>query len=54
MDRIVGAGTIEIKSTDATDQTLKIVGVTAPDTIAEQVRSRMRTLRSRSLFIENL
>lgn len=54
LDRIVGAGTIEVMSTDATDKTLKIEGVASPDTIAEQVRSRMRTLRSRSLFIENL
>lgn len=53
-DRMVGAGTIEIISTDATDKNLRIEGIADPDAIAEHVRSRMRTLRTRSLYIENL
>jgi uncharacterized membrane protein YdbT with pleckstrin-like domain len=53
-DRLFGLGSIHILSTDTTDQALVIEGVRAPNTIAEHVRTNMRALRRKSLFIENL
>jgi len=54
LDRVFGPGSIEVMSTDATDRGLKIVGVADPDKIAEAIRVHMRTLRKRSLFVENI
>ena len=54
VDRVFGLGTIEILSTDASDRTVTIDGVKDPDMIAEHIRTHMRALRSRSLFVENL
>ena len=54
LDRLFRPGTIEIRSTDATDSKLVIEGVRDPEKIAEHLRDRMRALRNRSLFIENL
>lgn len=54
LDRIFGLGTIAILSTDATDREVVIAGVAAPDQVAESLRRNMRTLRQKSLFVENL
>lgn len=54
VDRIFGLGTVEVISTDATDNDARIVGVADAKAVAEHIRARMRTLRSKSLFIENL
>jgi uncharacterized membrane protein YdbT with pleckstrin-like domain len=55
MDRLFGLGTIEILSTDFTDRSIVIEGVDGPETVAELVRSRMRTARHRqSVFVESL
>ena len=54
VDRLFRLGTVEILSTDATDKSVTIEGVKRPDFVAEQIRGKMRALRSRSLFIENL
>ncbi len=54
LDRIFGLGDVEINSTDASDATILIAGIRDPDQLAEDVRSRMRALRKKSLFIENL
>lgn len=53
-DRIFGLGTVKIITTDATDREISIEGVHGPDELAEAVRSSMRTLRRKSLYIETL
>lgn len=53
-DRLFGLGTVEIVTTDATDSEISIEGVHGPDEVAEAVRSNMRTLRRKSLYIETL
>jgi uncharacterized membrane protein YdbT with pleckstrin-like domain len=54
-DRIFGLGTVQVLSTDITDRAAALEGVLGVDELAEQVRSRMRALRSKSsLFIESL
>lgn len=54
VDRIFGLGSVEILSTDSSDRSIEITGVVDADHVAELVRSRMRTARRKSLFIENL
>jgi len=54
LHRIFGLGSVEVVSTDASDKNVSIEGVTDPDTVAEAIRTHMRTLRRSSLFIENL
>lgn len=54
VDRILGLGSLEIRSTDASHQAIHIRGVKHPEPVAELVRTRMRNLRSRSLFVEKL
>lgn len=54
IDRLVGVGSVELMTTDTSDAHLVINGIRNPEEIAEHVRTRMRELRSRSLFIENL
>lgn len=53
-NRLLGLGSIEVLSTDVTDREVVIEGVRGPETIAEQIRGNMRTLRRKSLFIEKL
>ena len=53
-DRLFRLGTIAILTTDATDRQVVIEGITDPDKVGEAIRSRMRTMRRKSLFIENL
>ncbi len=54
LDRIFGLGTVAIVSTDATDREIVIEGIAESDRIAEAIRGRMRTMRRKSLFVENL
>jgi membrane protein YdbS with pleckstrin-like domain len=54
VDRLVNAGDVQILSTDVSDQTITLVGVEAPDKIAEHIRQNMRQLRQKSLFVEHL
>lgn len=54
LDRLFGLGSVAIVSTDATDRETVITGIAEPDKVAETIRSRMRAMRSKSLFIENL
>jgi membrane protein YdbS with pleckstrin-like domain len=54
IDRLWGLGSIELLTTDTSDSHLLIKGIRNPEDIAEHVRTCMRELRSRSLFIENL
>ena len=53
-DRILGLGTVEIMSTDATDSSIDIVGILGPERVAEGIRSNVRTMRKKSLFVETL
>jgi membrane protein YdbS with pleckstrin-like domain len=53
-DRLLNMGTVEVRSTDASDAAIIIRGVKDAEKVAELVRTNMRALRSRSLFIENL
>ena len=54
LDRICGLGTVIVRSTDATDNETVIAGVADPEQVAEAIRQNMRTLRRKSLFVENL
>ena len=54
LDRLFGLGTVAIRSTDATDQELLIEGIAEPEKVAEAIRTRMRMMRRKSLFVENL
>ena len=54
LDRMFGLGSVAVVSTDATDKEILLEGVPEPDKVAESIRSNMRTLRQRSLFVENL
>lgn len=54
MDRLVGLGSVAIISTDATDREIVIEGITDPDEVAESIRTRMRIMRRKSLFLEQL
>ncbi len=54
VDRIFNLGTVEVMSTDMSDQSVVIEGVADADEVAELIRAHMRTARKKSLFIENL
>ncbi|MCG3178200.1 MAG: hypothetical protein BIFFINMI_00525 [Phycisphaerae bacterium] len=54
IDRLVGLGTVIVRSTDATDPALYIRGIPEPEKLAEHVRERMRKLRGRGLYVESL
>jgi hypothetical protein len=45
---------VEVVSTDTSDRFVTIKGVSGADEVAEIVRGRMRALRRKSLFVENL
>jgi membrane protein YdbS with pleckstrin-like domain len=53
-DRLFGLGTVGILSTDATDREIRMEGIADPHHVAEAVRTHMRSLRRKSLFVENL
>jgi uncharacterized membrane protein YdbT with pleckstrin-like domain len=52
--RLLGVGTVTILTTDASDKEVKMEGIGEPEKVAELVRSRMRTLRGKSLYVVNL
>ncbi|GMU37890.1 MAG: hypothetical protein AMXMBFR22_20810 [Phycisphaerae bacterium] len=54
VDRMFGLGTVEVMSTDSTNPRIRIVGIAAPDTVAEHIRMNMRVMRKKALFVENL
>lgn len=53
-DRLFGLGSVALVTTDATDREIVIEGIAQPEQVAEAVRAYMRTLRRKSLFVENL
>lgn len=55
MDRIVNTGSIEIISSDETDNKLVLQSVSAPAEVAEHVRRNVRGARGKgALFVENV
>jgi len=54
VDRLFGLGSVEVVSTDTSDRFVTLEGVSGADEVAEIVRGRMRALRRKSLFVENL
>lgn len=54
MDRIFGLGSVAIVSTDATDKQIVVPGISDSDKVSESIRSRMRKLRQKTLFVEQL
>ena len=54
IDRCFGLGSVSVVSTDATDRETVIEGVADADSVAELIRTRMRVMRRKSLFVERL
>jgi membrane protein YdbS with pleckstrin-like domain len=54
LDRVFGLGSVAILSTDATDKEVVIEGIVESEKVGEAIRTRMRTMRRKSLFVENL
>ncbi len=54
LDRTFGLGSIEVVSTDSTEQQVRIEGICDPDRVAESIRTQMRAMRKKSLFIESI
>jgi len=54
LGRILKVGTVTVITTDATDRTIQIEGVSDPTTVAEAIRGRMRALRGKSVYVETL
>ena len=54
VNRLVGLGSVAIISTDATDREIVIEGIAEADEVAESIRTRMRIMRRKSLFLEHL
>ena len=54
LDRLFGLGTVALLTTDVSDRKVLVEGVHEPDKVAEIIRARMRSLRGRSVFVENL
>lgn len=54
VQRIFKIGTVLMMTTDVTDKSVVIDGIKDPVRVAELIRQQMRTLRGKSLFVENL
>ncbi len=54
LNRIFGTGTVEVMTTDASDRKISLVGVAAPEDVAEAIRTHVRMSRQRSLYVENI
>jgi membrane protein YdbS with pleckstrin-like domain len=54
LDRMCGLGSVAVLSTDATDRETLIEGIAEPEKVAEAIRKHMRSMRKKSLFVENL
>ncbi len=54
LNRMFRLGSVAVVSTDATDREIVIEGIAEPEKVAEAIRTRMRAMRRKSLFIENL
>ncbi len=54
VERLFNLGSIDVLSTDLSHGNQVIVAVADPDSVAELIRSHMRSARKKSLFIESL
>jgi uncharacterized membrane protein YdbT with pleckstrin-like domain len=54
VERIVGLGTVEIISTDASHTETILRGIEDPERLADMVRHHMRQLRQQSVYVERL
>ena len=54
VNRIFNIGTVLLMTTDVTDRAVAITGIKDPIRVTELIRQQMRTLRGKSLFVENL
>jgi len=54
LDRVFGLGTVAVISTDATDRETVIPGIARAEHLAEAIRGRMKAIRKKSVFVENL
>lgn len=54
INRIFNVGTVLMMTTDVTDRAVSIVGIKNPVRVTELIRQQMRTLRGRTLFVENV
>jgi|CXWL01.1.fsa_nt_gi uncharacterized membrane protein YdbT with pleckstrin-like domain len=54
VNRVFNIGTVLLMTTDVTDRSVAIVGIKDPIRVTELIRQQMRTLRGKSLFVENL
>lgn len=54
IERLLGVGSVNLVSTDATDRRICIQGIASPESVAESIRHHTRRLRRKSLFIETL
>lgn len=52
--RMLNVGTVTLLTTDATDREVVIAGIARPQEIVELVRARMRTLRGKTVYVENI
>jgi membrane protein YdbS with pleckstrin-like domain len=54
LNRIFGLGSVVINSTDVSDRNVRLEGITDPDTVADDIRTQMRIMRRKSVFVERL
>lgn len=54
VNRVFNIGTVLLMTTDVTDRAVAIVGVKDPVRVSELIRQQMRTLRGKTLFVENV
>lgn len=54
VNRVFNIGTVLVMTTDATDRALAVVGIKDPIRVTELIRQQMRTLRGRTVFVENV
>jgi len=54
VDRLFGLGTVSIVSTDASDNEESLEGVADAEAVAEAIRSHVRAMRGKSLYVESL
>ncbi len=54
MNRLLRLGTVAVISTDVSDRETEIPGIAQPEVLADSIRSRMRALRKKSLYVEQI
>jgi membrane protein YdbS with pleckstrin-like domain len=54
LNRIFGVGTVSVMTTDASDRSIRITGVLGPESVAESIRTHVRAVRQRSLYVEHV